>query len=285
MVKRLHLFLILFLAAGGFFSSLGPCRADDSASAAAPTTVSSPLFLAQVKNKVTIIHEGASRDGNPPELLEPNDRVVTGSDGKAELQFQDGGVVEVGPKSDVKISQLEVTPKSFKARFLLAYGKFKAKVKKLTGASSSFEVEAGGVVAGVRGTVFGVDYDQDTKKVSAQTFEGSIFTKIGGKEEVVDKGFSMVVQKTGLPIRSPLTGQQVTSFKDFTDVSGILEKKKDEMINQLRQKATDKVKQGVQDKIKGKAGDEINKHLPGHKDNPGDKNSGGADLGGFHIGF
>ena len=285
MTKRFNLLLLLFLAAGGVFLSLGPCRADDTAPTSAPATATSPLFLAQVKNKVTVIHDGASRDGNPPELLQPNDRVVTGSDGKAELQFQDGGIVEVGPKSDVKVSQLQVTPKSFKARFLLAYGKFKAKVKKLTGSSSKFEVEAGGVVAGVRGTVFGVDYDQDTKKVSAQTFEGSIFTQIGGKEEIVDKGFSMVVQKTGLPIRSPLTGQQITSFKDFTDVSGILEKKKEEMINQMRQKALDKVQEGVKDKVKGKAGDEINKHLPGHKDDSSDNKSKGLNIGGIQVGF
>ncbi|HJT25018.1 MAG TPA: hypothetical protein VJ873_10600, partial [bacterium] len=84
---------------------------------------------------------------------------------------------------------------------------------------------------------------------------------------------------------SPLTGQQITSFKDFTDVSGILEKKKDEMINQMRKRAMDKVKEGVQDKIKGKAGDEINKRLPGQQNNSDDKKSGGGGIGGFNFGF
>src|SRR5579883_1611861 len=113
MAKRLNLFTMLFLFVGGFFLSFGPCRGDDTAPASSPASVSSPLFLDQVKNKVTIIHEGVSHNGNPPELVQPNDRVVTGSDGKAELQFQDGGIVEVGPKSDMTISQLEVTPQSF----------------------------------------------------------------------------------------------------------------------------------------------------------------------------
>ncbi|HJT25389.1 MAG TPA: hypothetical protein VJ873_12505, partial [bacterium] len=78
MVKRLGLFVVVFLVAGGSFLSPEPCRGGQAASTAAPATVSSPLFLAQVKNKVTVIHGGASHDGNPPELLQPNDRVVTG---------------------------------------------------------------------------------------------------------------------------------------------------------------------------------------------------------------
>lgn len=233
------------------------------------------LFLAQVKNKVTVIHKDAPHGGVPPEPVGPNDRVVTGADSKAYLEFADGGVVEIGPQSDVKVSRLEATPRSFKARFLLAFGKFKAKVKKLTSSSSSFEVQAGGVVAGVRGTVFGVDYDPASRQVSAQTFEGSIFTQAGGKEQVIEKGFSMVVGKTGIPLRSPLTGQQVNSFKDFTDVSGALEKKKEELLQQMRQKIRDKVEEGVKNNVKGQAGDEINKRLPAN----------GQGLGGIKLGF
>jgi hypothetical protein len=205
----------------------------------------SSLFLAKVKNKVAIVHGGKKHTANPPEPLTKDDRIVTEENSKAYLEFLDGGIVEVGPQTDTTVSQLEVTPKTFKARFLLAWGKMKAKVKKLTSSSSSFEVQAGGVVAGVRGTVFGVDYDKDQNRVNTQTFDGSIFTQAGGKEQIVEKGFSMVVGKTGLPIKSPLSEQQMNNFRDFMDVSGQLEKKKNELIQQMQQKVLDQVPAGL----------------------------------------
>lgn len=214
------------------------------------------LFVAQIKGQVYVVHNGSQHQANPPEPLAENDEIKTDADSKGYLEFQNGGVVEVGPNSDVQVSQLDTTGSDFKARFLLAWGKLKAKVMKLTTSSSSFEVEAGGVVAGVRGTVFGVDYDKTQKQVDAQTFEGSIFTRSGGKEEVVEKGYGLAIQKTGFAPKSPLTGQQMNSFKDFVDISGQLEQKKQEMLQDLHNKIMDKVP--VPDSLKNTIG----QHLP-----------------------
>ena len=199
------------------------------------------LFVAQVKGKVYVVHGQDQHPANPPEALAESDQIKTGPDSRAYLEFQDGGVVEVGPESAVAVRNLDITPDHFKARFLLAWGKFRAKVKKLAGASSSFEVQAGGVVAGVRGTVFGVDYDKAKSRVDTQTFEGSIFARAGGREQVVDKGYSMAVEKTGLSVKSPLTGQQMNGFRDFVDVSGQLEKKKQELLRQMHDKLMDRM--------------------------------------------
>jgi hypothetical protein len=235
---------IVFLLALGILPTV--IWADDSGESQQPQ-----LFVAQVKGDVSVLHGGKPHPANPPEPLAQNDRVMTGADSTAYLEFQNGGVVEVGAKSDVTVKQLEITPQDFKARFLLALGKFRAKVKKLTSSSSAFEVEAGGVVAGVRGTVFGVDYDQARQQVNAQTYEGSIFTRSGGKEEIVDKGYSMAVEKTGLSVKSPLTGRQMNSFRDFVDVSGQLEEKKQQLLQQmhdnLMSKMPDPVKQHEDD--------------------------------------
>ncbi|SRR5579871_4293091 len=226
-------------------------RADD-ADNAQPTQ----LFVAQAQGSVYVLRGGAQHQANPPEPLVESDEVKTDANSKAYLEFQNGGVVELGPNSDVRVSQLDTTGSDFKARFLLAWGKLKAKVMKLTTAKSSFEVEAGGVVAGVRGTVFGVDYDKDKKQVNAQTFEGSIFTKAGGREEVVEKGYGLAVQKTGFAPKSPLTGQQMNSFKDFVDISGQLEQKKKEMLQDMHNKIMEKVP--VPDALKNTIG----QHLP-----------------------
>jgi hypothetical protein len=203
------------------------------------------LFLAKAEGKVYVVHGGVQHKAVPPEPLAEADEIKTGADSKGYLEFQNGGVVEVGANSDVKVKQLEVSSEDLKARFLLAWGKFRAKVKKLASSQSSFEVEAGGVVAGVRGTVFGVEYDKAKQKVDAETYEGSIFTRAGGNEQVVDKGYSMAVEKTGLSVKSPLTGQQMNSFRDFVDVSGQLEQKKQEMLQDMHNKLMEKLPGGI----------------------------------------
>jgi hypothetical protein len=229
---------IAFLLVLGILPSLIWADASDESQQA-------QLFVAQVKGDVSVLHGGQQHSANPPEPLAQSDRVVTGADSTAYLEFQNGGVVEVGANSDVTVKQLEITPQDFKARFLLALGKFRAKVKKLTSSSSTFEVEAGGVVAGVRGTVFGVDYDKIRQQVDAQTYEGSIFTRSGGKEEIVDKGYSMAVEKTGLSVKSPLTGRQMNSFRDFVDVSGQLEEKKQQLLQQMHDNLMNKMPDAV----------------------------------------
>jgi hypothetical protein len=226
--------IAVFLLALGMSPALA--WADDS-----DQSQQAQLFMAKVKGEAYVIHEGKRHQANPPEPLAETDEVTTGADSTAYLEFQNGGVVEVGADSDVTVNRLEVNSDDFKSGFLLAFGKFLAKVKKLTSAKSSFEVEAGGVVAGVRGTVFGVDYDKTKKEVDAQTYEGSIFARSGGKEQIVEKGYSLALEKTGLSVKSPLTGRQANSFKDFVDVSGQLEQKKQELLQQMHDKLMDKM--------------------------------------------
>jgi hypothetical protein len=223
--------------------------------------VTSSLYLAQAQGAVTVIHEGNSQAVQPPQYLYEQDQIVTGPDAKAYLQFQNGGIVEVGPSSKTTVSTLEISGDDFKAKFFLAFGKLKAKVKKLTTASSTFEIYAGGVVAGVRGTIFGVDYDPAKKQVAAKTFEGSIFTQVGGKEKVVNKGMSMLVGKTGIPVLGALTSSDISSFQSFDSVSGLMEKKKDEILNSVKEKA--KIHTGIlPEKQENDLNDALRKKLP-----------------------
>jgi hypothetical protein len=236
--------LALFLILGAVLFLAAPsrvARADDDASDQQPAQ----LFVAQVKDKATVVHEGKQHEANPPEALAEGDWIQTDSNNKAYLEFQNGGVVEVGPNSRVQVKQLEITPRDFKARFLLAVGKFKAKVTKLTTASSCFEVEAGGVVAGVRGTVFGVDYDQAHNQVSAATYEGSIFAQSNGRTETIDKGYGAVVENTGAPSVSELTHGQIQSFQQFDNMAGLLEQKKQELMDDMKNRTLQEVPQVV----------------------------------------
>ncbi len=219
-----------------------------------------PLFLAEVKGEVYLIHDGDKKKADPPQKVEANDRIVTGKDSKAYLEFQAGGTIEVGPDSDMKISQLEVNPNSFKARFMMAFGKMKTVIHKLTTSSSVFEVEAGGVVSGVRGTTFEVGYDQDKREAATKTYDGTVYTRVNGKEQLVQKGFSMVVGRGGAPVLGPLSGSDVADFVSFLDASDKLEAAKQILLKKLEQRLLDEVAK----KLLGNAGKGVGNILQFH---------------------
>ena len=219
-----------------------------------------PLFLAEVKGDVYLVHGGDKKKADPPQKVEEDDRILTGDNAKAYLEFASGGTVEIGPKSEVKVSQLKINESSFKAKFLVAVGKMKTVIHKLTSSSSSFEVEAGGVVSGVRGTTFEVDYNRDRKEASTKTYDGTVYTLANGKETLVRKGFSAVVGSNGVPVLGPLSGSDVADFVDFLSASDKLEKAKEILLKKLEQRLLDEVAKRVLGKTANGLGNVI--HLP-----------------------
>lgn len=111
MKQTLKLFVLL-LALG---CPAGLIRADDSGN-----TQPTQLFVAQVEGQVYVVRDGTRHQANPPEPLAENDEIKTDANSKGYLEFQNGGIVEVGPNSDIQVSQLDTTGSDFKARFLLA---------------------------------------------------------------------------------------------------------------------------------------------------------------------
>jgi hypothetical protein len=216
------------------------------------------FYLAETKGKVHLIawdavkKQAVKEKAKAPRAVKRSDRVVTGKNGHAYLQFKDGGTVEVGPDSDMFVQEINVDPKTFRARFLLTFGRIKATVKKLTGARSAFEVESGGVVAGVRGTTFEVEYDPDEKQTVTKTYEGQIYTRSGGVEKVVKAGFSLALASGSSPVLQALGADDIQDFVEFLDVSGGLEKKKQILLKQLEKQLLKKLTEGVLDH----AGDE-----------------------------
>jgi hypothetical protein len=207
-----------------------------------------PVFLAETQGDVYVIHDGDKEKAEPPQTLESNDRILTGKDGKAFMEFQSGGTIEIDPGSDMKINQMDISSQTFKARFLLAFGKMKNIIHKLSESQSTFEIEAGGVVSGIRGTTFQVEYDKDKKQEATKTYEGTVYTKVKGKEQLVEKGFAMSVVGGGSPVMAALTGSDIGDFLIFIDSSTDLEKRKEIILKQLEKKLLEKALQKKQNK-------------------------------------
>jgi len=130
------------------------------------------LALASV-GKVSAL-EGTAKRTNGEEVkalevgseIEVNDTIDVGPASNLKLTLTDESVIMLAERSQLIIDEATFEGqdrKGFAAR--LGFGKVWAKVKKaLAGSDSKFEVQTDRAVAGVRGTIFRVDYVHDTAK-------------------------------------------------------------------------------------------------------------------------
>jgi hypothetical protein len=106
------------------------------------------------------------------------DRIITKADSSANLKLFDGSVLAISPKTEFVLTALQKPSADDKIlKFKLVVGELLAAVEKLTTSKSSFEIEAGGVVCGVRGTKFRMNNDGKPKPiVQLQVLEGVVYT-------------------------------------------------------------------------------------------------------------
>jgi hypothetical protein len=131
------------------------------------------LALASV-GKVSAL-EGTAQRTNGGEVkalevgseIELNDTIDVGPASNLKLTLTDESVIMLGERSQLIIDEATFEGqdrKGFAAR--LGFGKVWAKVKKaLAGSDSKFEVQTDRAVAGVRGTIFRVDYLNTAKAI------------------------------------------------------------------------------------------------------------------------
>ncbi len=146
---------------------------------AAPTGA---LFT-QVQGKVTVQAKKGkkTRPAQKDASVAEGESVTTGKDSRAVLQLFDGSELDVRPNSSFTLTRLQQPSAKEKIlKFKLAFGGLLAKVRKLLTPTSSFEVEGGGVVCGVRGTQFEMDYDPDTHRVDLHVLDGTVYTNYDG---------------------------------------------------------------------------------------------------------
>jgi hypothetical protein len=146
-----------------------------------------------VEGKVTVTdNKGMERIGQKDSEAYPGETVMVAGDSRAGLSFFDGSVVELRPNTRFRIVSLKhPNDRQKELRFSLMTGWVLAKVRKLTTTSSLFEVEAGGVICGVRGTQFSVGYEPDRELVELKVLEGAVYAKTDGMTHFLDAGDQM----------------------------------------------------------------------------------------------
>ncbi len=136
------------------------------------------------------------------------ERIVAGADAQATLQTFDGSELTITPNTDFWLDKLQKPSDNDKTiHFKLLLGQLMAKVTKLLTAKSSFEIEAGGVICGVRGTQYQVKYDPATNTVFLGVLDGTVYANANGQTTDYGAGSSAVYHNgivvgggnTGLP--------------------------------------------------------------------------------------
>jgi ferric-dicitrate binding protein FerR (iron transport regulator) len=122
------------------------------------------------------------------QVLEAGDQVRTGDGSQAALSLAGETNLQLGPKGDLTVEEIANNGQGgFVSRLKLLTGRFLADVKKNIAANrSTFEVEANGVVCGVRGTVFEIMADPDHFDLSVH--EGGVQVQEGKNPRLVKSG-------------------------------------------------------------------------------------------------
>jgi hypothetical protein len=162
-----------------------------------------------VSGKVTITGQDGktSRMAKKGTKVAEGESIVTSEDASAVLVFSDGSQLTLQPGTELSMVELKKSPDEGVAlRFKLALGSLLAEVARMLSVNSRFEIEAGGVVCGVRGTKFTLQYDPGPKKLFLKVSQGSVYADSGDKRRLVNAGGQIEFLK-GKPVgEGPSTG-------------------------------------------------------------------------------
>jgi len=172
-----------------------------------PTTTPSLQYsIEDIKGTALIIPAGSTipETAEEGEAVETGDNLLTKEDSEITLALNDNTLIHIPADSQIRVVDLSPnTIHGFSSRIELILGNILSEVEKLNESKSSFEIEAGGVVCGVRGTAFEVQ-NRDGN-VSTSTYHGVVVMKKGAHIQTVrtnDHSTFSLKQTHFLPQRS-----------------------------------------------------------------------------------
>lgn len=119
----------------------------------------------------------------------PGETVVVGPKSETDLTLPDGSSLSLSSGTKLKIASLkQPSAKDKNFLFTLDVGKLFVQVKKLLSSKSSFEINAGGVICGVRGTSFNLGYNPENHQLDLDVYSGTVGATGGGNTQLFTGG-------------------------------------------------------------------------------------------------
>ena len=163
-IRKIIGIAVVVMLLTGYFAVLAP--ADDSAA-----------IVTRLDGNASVITKGG-KAGTPlkkHDKLRKGQEVKVGEKSRVELKYPDGTVMRFAERSTIKIDDITYDSKtqSKKVKVDLGGGKLWANVKKLVTADSKVEVKTVNAVAGVRGTVYRVNVEEDNSAM-VKVYDGTV---------------------------------------------------------------------------------------------------------------
>jgi hypothetical protein len=177
---------------------------------------------------VQVLEDGSQTWDNAQEgqVLESGDEIRTGDNSEATLTMQSDTQVHLSADSDLKVGQIESNNSNgFLSHLVILAGTIFSDVKKnLLESHSSFEIEANGMVCGVRGTAFEVS--NNNGDVVTATHEGKVETVSGGESHFVEAGNASTFHQGRFQGLRALNSDEIGRFHRWRAMrAGILQKR------------------------------------------------------------
>jgi hypothetical protein len=168
MVKRyLVITLVLFVLAM-FFAAAAMASESGTNDAVVTVLQGSARVYSKGVAKGRLLKQG--------DILKKDQEVKVAKRSRMEIRFPDGTIMRLAEKSHLKLNQLSFNKQTENknVKVDLSIGKLWANVKKLITPDSSVEVRTSNAVAGVRGTVYRVNVEDD-KSAVVKVYDGSVY--------------------------------------------------------------------------------------------------------------
>lgn len=165
-----------------------------------------PALLTQMRGSV----ERVTGDGSPPSAvtvgttLQAGDRIITGDDSSATIQFADGSRVLLQSNTALSLDTMSAYGSTgmVDTRMRLHGGRIENEVLPAVGSGSRYRIITPPAVAAVRGTSFRVAFDPAAATALGEVLDGALSVSAAGVSRNVPAGFG-VATKTGEPPGEP----------------------------------------------------------------------------------
>jgi len=153
-----------------------PLSLSTAVTAAEPGASEAVVTAIQGTARIYTKDSAAGRLLKKGDVLKRENEVKVAEKSRIELRFPDGTVMRLSEKSHLKMSELSFNKQtdSKNVKVDLSLGKLWANVKRLTTSDSSVEVKTTNAVAGVRGTVYRVNVEED-KSALVKVYDGTVY--------------------------------------------------------------------------------------------------------------
>jgi hypothetical protein len=195
------------------------------------------IAVVQGEGNVQVLKEGETqwRKAGEGTRLEEGDRILAGDDTEVILSLQSETLIHLDEDTEMTVARLEGNNSDgFISRLRLLTGSLLCDVKKnLSQSGSKFEVDAGGVVCGVKGTVFEVASNSDPVRILTE--EGEVQVKSAGGSRLVPAGDTCWASKGRFPSLYPSSEKTKARFQAWRDIRHkILQKQHESGLSQAK---------------------------------------------------